>query len=44
MLAEADQVGQQAGVVQRTALVLDHHAAPVWLAGNRAVGLQQVAV
>lgn len=44
MLAEADQVGQQAGVVQRPALVLDDHATPIRLPGNRAVGLEQVAV
>ncbi|MNM81254.1 hypothetical protein D3C81_932500 [compost metagenome] len=31
-------------MVQRPALVLDHHAAPIRLAGDRAVGLQQVTV
>ncbi|MCY1463299.1 hypothetical protein D9M71_811750 [compost metagenome] len=31
-------------MVQRPALVLNHHATPIRLAGDRAVGLQQMAV
>lgn len=44
VLAEGNQVGQQAGRVQRRAPVVDHQGAPVGLAGDRAVGLEQVAV
>ncbi|MCY1434427.1 hypothetical protein D9M71_504870 [compost metagenome] len=44
MLAEADDVLEQARVIQRRATVLHRHAAPVRLAGDRAVGLEQMAV
>ena len=44
MLAEADDIGQQAGRVQGSAAIFHRHAAPVWLAGHRAVGFEQVAV
>ncbi|MCY1548139.1 hypothetical protein D9M68_842300 [compost metagenome] len=44
MLAKAHQIGQQTGVIQRRTTVLHHHTAPIRLAGNRAVGFQQMAV
>ncbi len=43
VVAEADQVPQQAGLVDLGSAVLDAHAAPVRLPGHQAVALEQVA-
>src|SRR3546814_2689591 len=42
VLAERDQVAQQPGTVDARAAVGEAHAGPVRLAGDRAVGLEQV--
>src|SRR3546814_3631488 len=42
VLAEADQITQQAGAVDAWATIADLHAAPVRLPGDRAVRTQQV--
>ena len=43
MVAEADQVAQQAGAVDARAAIGDGHVRPVRLAGDRAIGFQQAA-
>src|SRR5690606_29665515 len=42
VLAEADQVFQQSFLLDLRADIADLHRAPVWLAGDQAVGLEQV--
>ena len=44
MLAKAHQIRQQTGVIQCRTTIFDHHSAPVRLAGDRAVGFEQMAV
>lgn len=44
VLAERDEVAQQLLPIQFRPLVVDHHRAPVRLAGDQTVGLEQVAV
>jgi len=43
VVAEAHQVGQQAGLVDLRAAVADLHAAPVGLPGDQAIAFEQVA-
>ena len=44
VLAKTHQIGKQAAVVQRSAAILNYYRAPVRLAGDRAVGFQQMAI